>query len=218
MIPITLAILTLVFSLTPLVPGDPALPIAGDTSRPEDVTAVRNANHDDAGKSVNAAILATDIPVAKVALLSEILNDLPGIDLEVQAVRNYPYHGYDSAIFGYVEPITLDEYKALRAKGYTPNDVVGKDGIEAVYDQYLKGQPGGQRIVVDRLTHDEGASFEPRVLLFTAGISVLTGVLFGLAPAIRVSRTNLNDVLKAGGRTGADQVCNGYASHSGCGF
>src|SRR4029077_15374776 len=46
-------------------------------------------------------------------------------------------------------------------------------------------------------------SYEPRVLLFTAGISVLTGVLFGLAPAIKVSRTNLNEVLKAGGRTAA---------------
>jgi predicted permease len=40
------------------------------------------------------------------------------------------------------------------------------------------------------------------VLLFTAGISVLTGVLFGLAPAIHVSSTNVNDMLKAGGRTG----------------
>ena len=46
-------------------------------------------------------------------------------------------------------------------------------------------------------------SFEPRVLLFTAGVSLLTGVLFGLAPAINVSRANLNEVLKAGGRTGA---------------
>jgi putative ABC transport system permease protein len=49
-------------------------------------------------------------------------------------------------------------------------------------------------------------SFEPRVLLFTAGMSVLTGVLFGLAPAVRVARANLNDVLKAGGRTGAASV------------
>jgi macrolide transport system ATP-binding/permease protein len=46
-------------------------------------------------------------------------------------------------------------------------------------------------------------SFEPRVLLFTAGISVLTGVLFGLAPAIRVSHANLNEMLKAGGRSGS---------------
>ena len=49
-------------------------------------------------------------------------------------------------------------------------------------------------------------SFEPRVLLFTAGVSVLTGVLFGLTPAIRVSSTNLNEMLKAGGRTGAPNV------------
>jgi predicted permease len=49
-------------------------------------------------------------------------------------------------------------------------------------------------------------SFEPRVLLFTAGMSVLTGILFGLVPAIRVARANLNDTLKAGGRTGASSI------------
>jgi predicted permease len=46
-------------------------------------------------------------------------------------------------------------------------------------------------------------SFEPRVLFFTASTSVLTGLLFGLVPALRASRTNVNDVLKAGGRSGA---------------
>lgn len=94
-------------------------------------------------------VLATDIPVAKVSKLSEILNDLPGVDLEVQAIRNYPYHGYGSAVFGYVGQITPDEYKRLRSEGYSMNDVVGKDGIEYEYDKYLRGQPGGQRIVVD---------------------------------------------------------------------
>ncbi len=45
-------------------------------------------------------------------------------------------------------------------------------------------------------------SFEPRVLLFTATMSILTGLLFGLAPAIRASHINLNEMLKAGGRSG----------------
>jgi putative ABC transport system permease protein len=46
-------------------------------------------------------------------------------------------------------------------------------------------------------------SFEPRVLAFTALMSLLTGMLFGMVPAFRASRTNLNEVLVAGGRTGA---------------
>jgi len=94
-------------------------------------------------------MLATDLPVAKVGRLSEILNDLPGVDLEVEAVRNYPHGSDGSAIFGYVGQITPDEYKRLRSEGYSMNDVVGKDGIEYEYDKYLRGQPGGQRIVVD---------------------------------------------------------------------
>jgi predicted permease len=38
---------------------------------------------------------------------------------------------------------------------------------------------------------------DPRVLAYTAGLSILTAVLFGLIPALRASRADLNDVLKA---------------------
>src|SRR5438874_2037065 len=43
MIPITLGILTLIFSLIHLIPGDPAVAIAGEGARPEDIIAVRKA-------------------------------------------------------------------------------------------------------------------------------------------------------------------------------
>ena len=94
-------------------------------------------------------VLAKDLPVATVARLSELLTELPGVDLEVQPTRDYPYGPYGSHLFGYVGAITEQEYQQLKQEGYSPNDVVGKDGLEYTYDRYLRGVPGGQRVVVD---------------------------------------------------------------------
>ena len=50
----------------------------------------------------------------------------------------------------------------------------------------------------------EEIKLDYRVVLFTLGTSLLTGIVFGLAPAFQAARTNLNDVLKEAGRSGGD--------------
>jgi penicillin-binding protein 2 len=94
-------------------------------------------------------MLVTDVPVAAVARLSEVLEDLPGVDLEVQPMRDYPHGAAASHLVGYVGAITQEEYERLKYEGYSPNDVIGKDGLEYSYDRYLRGTPGGERVVVD---------------------------------------------------------------------
>ncbi len=46
----------------------------------------------------------------------------------------------------------------------------------------------------------DAIGLDGRVLAFTFAVSILTGILFGLAPALRAARVDLNSTLKAGGR------------------
>ena len=94
-------------------------------------------------------VLASDLTSSQMTRLAESQDRLPGLDLEAQPVRDYPYHQLGSHFFGYVGQITEDEYQTLKGKGYTANDVVGKEGLEQSYDAYLRGRPGGEQIEVN---------------------------------------------------------------------
>jgi predicted permease len=54
----------------------------------------------------------------------------------------------------------------------------------------------------DKIPRAHEIGLDANVLLFTLGVSVLTGVIFGLAPAFQTSKIELQDTLKEGGRTG----------------
>ena len=94
-------------------------------------------------------ILASDLTPAQTARLAESQSSIPGVDLEEQPVRNYPLGRTGAQVFGYVGAITEDEYQARKNQGYSPNDVIGKDGLEQTYDRWLRGQIGGQQIEVN---------------------------------------------------------------------
>jgi penicillin-binding protein 2 len=94
-------------------------------------------------------VLASDLTATQMARLAESQDQLPGLDLEAQPVRDYPYRKLGSHFFGYVGAIAEDELKSLAGKGYTENDVIGKEGLEQQYDRYLRGKPGGEQIEVN---------------------------------------------------------------------
>jgi putative ABC transport system permease protein len=56
------------------------------------------------------------------------------------------------------------------------------------------------------LVNFQSVSMNMTVLLWTLGVSILTGIIFGLAPAVHISRLNLNDSLKDGGKSESGQA------------
>jgi predicted permease len=55
----------------------------------------------------------------------------------------------------------------------------------------------------EQLPRLQAVSIDGRILLFTLGVTLLTGLLFGLAPALQAGRVDLNELLKEGGRGGS---------------
>ena len=94
-------------------------------------------------------ILASDLTTRQTARLAEAQGELPGVDIERHPVRNYPHGKMGAHLFGYVGVIDEDEYKARKGLGYSPNDVVGKDGLENTYDRWLHGRAGGEQVEVN---------------------------------------------------------------------
>ncbi len=62
------------------------------------------------------------------------------------------------------------------------------------------GTQAALRVLPTTLPRAEEVGLDPRVLLFTLGISLLAGILAGLAPALRISQYRLSEKLKESGR------------------
>jgi|CXWL01.1.fsa_nt_gi putative ABC transport system permease protein len=99
------------------------------------------------------------------------------------------------------------------ALGASPRDLIGQLLTESVVLALagglvgiliaLWGVPALMSLNQSNLPPAAAIGLDARVLLFTLGLSLATGVLFGLAPALKASRTELHDSLKEGGRGSA---------------
>ena len=105
--------------------------------------------------------LADDIPREAVSEFNESSEKYPGINIVVKPVRNYTSGSLASHILGYAGRINQEEYEA-RKETYTSNDLIGRTGIESVFEEYLKGKDGIKQIdmAVDGTTTAESVTQE----------------------------------------------------------
>jgi penicillin-binding protein 2 len=73
----------------------------------------------------------------------------PGVEVVPTSVREYPYGRTAAHILGYDGLISAAEYDRLKNKGYEQTDVIGKTGLEQVYEHFLRGTQGVQKFIVN---------------------------------------------------------------------
>lgn len=87
--------------------------------------------------------IAQDVPLEVALQIMEDSYNLPGVDVLVGAVRQYPSADVTSHIIGYMGPIPPEQQLALIEQGYDPAfDRIGYDGLERFLETLLSGQRG----------------------------------------------------------------------------
>lgn len=77
-------------------------------------------------------------------------SDLPGVGVEVEAVRDYPTGGLTATVIGFLGPVPAGQEDYFRNKGFIPGrDKVGYAGIEATMQDVLGGENGRRLVEVD---------------------------------------------------------------------
>lgn len=109
------------------------------------ILAIRYQITQEGYSSTKALTIAKDIPREAVAEFSENGDKFPGIDIVVEPVREYEKGSLASHVIGYASKISSEEYEK-RKDTYEQNDIIGKTGIEYVFEEYLKGKNGTKQI------------------------------------------------------------------------
>lgn len=94
-------------------------------------------------------VIKPKVDTATMMKVLEEQSSIPGLYMEVQPVREYPCSEIASHLMGYVGEITEKELASPHFDGYMMGDVVGKDGLEKYYEQYLHGHYGERRELID---------------------------------------------------------------------
>ncbi|MDQ4029866.1 MAG: hypothetical protein M3168_02380, partial [Actinomycetota bacterium] len=91
----------------------------------------------------------------QVNYVEERKDQFPGVSVARSHLRSYPYRALGAHVLGHVGEVTKDQLE--RRETVAPGDEIGQGGIEAAYDDFLRGEPGFARLRVDSLGRPRGS-------------------------------------------------------------
>ena len=96
--------------------------------------------------------LKRNVDLNRVAYVSEHRAELPGVEVESEPLRRYPFGAAASHLLGYVGEISDKELQDPKySTSYIRGDLIGRMGIERQYERYLRGVDGKRFVEVNAL-------------------------------------------------------------------
>ena len=92
--------------------------------------------------------IARDVDFAVLAQLEENRERLPGVDIQVESKRAYITPARATHVLGYLKEVSEQQLKSL-GPTYVPGDVAGSTGLEAEYQEALRGPKGAELSLVN---------------------------------------------------------------------
>jgi len=105
-------------------------------------------------------ILREDVSMDLASIILEHSLDIPGVGIETEIRREYPYGTLGSHLFGYISEIPETKLDSLKNFGYGYGDLLGKAGVEMWYEDMFRGMNGREYIEVNAFGKELGALVE----------------------------------------------------------
>ena len=93
--------------------------------------------------------IESDEDVLKEKERHESLLAIPGVMISDVEVREYPLGEAAAHLVGYVQSVTAEDLEEHAGEGYTANSVIGRSGMEGLFEKELKGQNGCRIYIVN---------------------------------------------------------------------
>ena len=93
--------------------------------------------------------IAADISDDVARIIVEENRNLPGVEIGIEDRREYEYGALLSHVLGYVSPISADQLAELKDEGYLADDRIGQTGVEARFEDVLRGTYGEEQVERD---------------------------------------------------------------------
>ncbi len=94
----------------------------------------------------HSALLLSQLTEEQIAKISVNRYRLPGVEIEAQLIRHYPYGQMTAHVLGYVSRISERDLEKVDRSQYAGTYYIGKSGIERQYEETLHGKVGVQTV------------------------------------------------------------------------